>query len=438
MRQESGIPSEDSMPLNKVVGSYRWRICTLLFFATTINYIDRQVLSLVVTNDTFLNDVGLMGPDGKLNKELFGYLDAAFKGAYAMGFLVMGNLLDKIGTRKGFSIAIILWSLAAAGHSMARGISGLWIFRFLLGFGEAGNFPACIKTVAEWFPKKERSFATGLFNAGSNIGAILAPVLVAFLLGTYGWEYTFIVTGTLGFLWLFFWLLIYRKPSEHTSLSASEFSYIHSDPAEAEVKIPWIGLLGKRKTWAFAGGKFLTDPVWWIYLTWLPTFFKEQHHIDIKSMIVPMITIYLISDLGSIGGGWLSSHLIKSGWSINKARKLTMLICALCVVPIFFAGFTSNLWVAIALISLATAAHQGWSANLFTMVSDSFPKQATASVTGIGGMSGAIGGMLMAGFGGLIYQNYGPAPLFIISSFAYLVALGVVSYLNPNLDEESN
>jgi MFS transporter, ACS family, hexuronate transporter len=419
------------------VGNYRWRICALLFFATTINYIDRQVLSLVVTDNSFLNDVGLMGANGKLNKELYGYLDAAFKGAYALGFLFMGNLLDKIGTRKGFSLAIIIWSIAAAGHSFVRSIFGLGVFRFLLGFGEAGNFPACIKTVAEWFPKKERSFATGIFNAGSNIGAILAPVLVSFLLFSYGWKYTFIVTGTLGFIWLLFWLLIYKKPNEHPSVSQKELNYINSEPEESAAKIPWTTLLANRKTWAFAGGKFLTDPVWWIYLTWLPTFFKEEHGVDIKSMILPMIIIYLISDLGSIGGGWLSSHLIKSGWTVNRARKFTMLICALCVVPIFFAGLTSSLWIAIALISLATAGHQGWSANIFTLVSDSFPKQATARVTGIGGTFGAIGGMLMSAGGGLIYQNYGPAPLFIISAFAYLVALGFISLLNPDLDKKN-
>jgi ACS family hexuronate transporter-like MFS transporter len=416
------------------IGNYRWRICALLFFATTINYIDRQILSLVATNDNFLSDVGLMGADGKLNKELFGYMDAAFKGAYALGFLFMGNILDKIGSRKGFSLAIIMWSLAAIGHSFARSVFGLGIFRFLLGFGEAGNFPACIKTVAEWFPKKERSFATGIFNAGSNIGAILAPVMVLILL-PYGWEYTFIVTGMLGFIWLLFWLLLYKKPNEHPFVSPEELNYINSEPAESSEKIPWITLLGKRKTWAFACGKFLTDPVWWIYLTWLPTFFKEEHGADIRTMIPVMITIYLISDMGSIGGGWLSSHLIKSGWTVNKARKFTMLICALCVVPIFFAGLTSNLWVAIALISLATAGHQGWSANIFTLVSDSFPKQATASVTGIGGTFGAIGGMLMAAGGGIMYQNYGPAPLFIISSFAYLIALAVISLLNPDLDK---
>jgi MFS transporter, ACS family, hexuronate transporter len=436
MKETTEIPVENkSTTLKKAIGNYRWRICALLFFATTINYIDRQVLSLVVTDDSFLNDVGLRGADGKLNKELFGYLDATFKAAYAIGFLFMGNMLDKTGTRKGFSFAIILWSLAAVGHSFVKSIFGLGIFRFLLGFGEAGNFPAAIKTVAEWFPKKERSFATGLFNAGSNIGAILAPILVAFLIVNYGWKYTFIVTGMLGFIWLLFWLIVYKKPNEHPSLSATELSYINSDPPENSAKIPWINLLGKRKTWAFAGGKFLTDPVWWIYLTWLPTFFKEEHGLDIKSMIVPMIIIYLISDVGSIGGGWLSSHLIKSGWTVNKARKFTMLICALCVVPILFAGLTSNFWIAIALISLATAAHQGWSANLFTIVSDTFPKQATASVTGIGGTFGAIGGMLMSGFGGIIYQNYGPAPLFFISSFAYLIALGLISFLNPDLDK---
>lgn len=418
--------------------NYRWRICALLFFATTINYIDRQVLSLVVTDNTFLEATGLKGLDGKLNKELFGYIDAVFKGAYAIGFLVMGNILDKMGTRKGFSIAIVVWSIAAICHSFAKGFVGLGIFRFFLGLGEAGNFPASVKTVAEWFPKKERAFATGLFNAGSNIGAILAPFLVAFLIINYGWEYSFIVTGLFGFVWLLFWLLVYKKPQEHPSVSPSELAYInHDNEAEAtSEKIPWLSLLAIKRTWSFASAKFLTDPIWYIYLTWLPTFFKEKYGIDIKSMIIPMITIYLVSDLGSVGGGWFSSYLIKKGWNINKARKFTMLICAICVVPIFFVGLISNLWITIALISLAAAAHQGWSANLFTTVSDSFPKNVVASITGIGSMSGAIGGMIMAASAGLIYQNYGPVPLFVISSFAYLLALIPFSYLNPDLDKE--
>lgn len=409
----------------------------MLFFATTINYIDRQVLSLVVTDDSFLNELGLKGSDGKLNKEMFGYIDATFKGAYAIGFLLMGNLLDKIGTRKGFSVAIVVWSIAAMCHSFAKGFVGLGVFRFFLGLGEAGNFPASVKTVAEWFPKKERAFATGIFNAGSNIGAILAPMLVAFLIVEYGWKYTFIVTGFLGFIWLSFWLLIYQKPAEHRNVSAAELAYINSDAEESTEKPSWLSLLGKRKTWSFASAKFLTDPIWWIYLTWLPTFFKEQYGIDIKSMIIPMITIYLISDLGSVAGGWFSSHLITKGWSINKARKTTMLICGICVVPIFFAGLTSNLYVAIALISLATAGHQAWSANLYTTVSDSFPKNVVGSVTGIGSMAGATGGMIMAAAGGVIYQHYGPVPLFFISSMAYLIALIPFSYFNPDLDKSA-
>lgn len=398
----------------------RWRVVALLFFATTINYIDRQVLSLIVTDKGFLADVGLLGVDGKLNKELFGYLDALFKGAYAIGFLVMGYVLDKAGTKKGFSLAISIWSLAAVAHALVKSIMGLGIMRFFLGFGEAGNFPASVKTVAEWFPPRQRSFATGLFNAGSNIGAILAPLIVPFLVINYGWEYAFIVTGLLGFIWLFFWLITFRNPA-HIQIAGEP---------EIQRRIPLKHLFLNKRTWSFASGKMLTDPVWYLYLTWLPTFFKEQYNVDLKSMFLPMLVIYLVSDGGSILGGWFSSYLIKKGWTVSKARKTTMLICALAVVPIFFASITSNVAVAIGLISLATAAHQGWSVNLFTSVSDSFPKTAVASVVGIGSMAGAISGMIVAALTGIIYQRFGPVPLFIICSCAYLPALMLVNRLN--------
>lgn len=417
------------------MGNFRWRIIALLFFATTINYIDRQVLSLVVTDESFLKEVGLAGPDGKLNKEMFGYLDAVFKFAYAIGFLFMGNMLDKIGNRKGFSIAIAIWSVAAMAHSMARSVFGLGIFRFFLGIGEAGNFPACVKTVAEWFPKKERSFATGVFNAGSNIGAILAPIFVSYFLLNYSWEYAFIVTGGLGFIWLIFWLRTYKSPEFHTTICKAELAHIQSDPKDPIKKFSWGKLLKYKATWAFTLGKFLTDPIWFIYLTWLPTFFKEEHGVDIKNMVVPMIIIYLISDVGSVAGGWLSSFFISKGWSVNKARKTTMFICALAVVPVFFASMTENIWVAIGIISIAAAAHQGFSANIYTTVSDSFPNNAVASVTGIGGMGGAIGGMIIAALSGIIYQKFGPLPLFLLGSFAYLIALFVINALNPKLEK---
>ncbi|MDX2195051.1 MAG: MFS transporter [Cytophagales bacterium] len=421
--------------MNENVGSYRWRILALLFFATTINYIDRQVLALVVTDTGFMTDTGLAGTDGKLNKELYGYLDAIFKGAYALGFLFMGNFLDKIGNKKGFSLALVIWSIAAVGHAVARNFAGLSFFRFLLGFGEAGNFPGCVKTVSEWFPKSERSLAVGIFNAGTNIGAILAPLIVPFLVINYNWQTAFVITGLLGFIWLIFWILIYQKPQDSTALSASELAHIQSDGEDVKNTMKWGGLFSKKQTWSFAAGKFLIDPVWFIYLTWLPTFFKEQHGVDLKSMFLPMLIIYLISDGGSVAGGWLSSYFIKIGKSTSFARRTTMLIGACFAVPIFMASQVSNIWVAIALISIAAAAHQWFSANLYAIVTDTFPKQATASVTGIGGTGGAIGGMIIAAASGVIYQNIGPWPLFAYGSVAYLTALAVVFGINKNLEK---
>ncbi len=396
----------------KDIGRYRWVICALLFFATTINYVDRQVLGILAT--PLQKELGWSESD-------YGFIATAFTGAYAVGLLIVGRLMDWLGTRKGFSLAIIFWSLAAMGHALARSAFGFGIARFALGLGEAGNFPAAIKTAAEWFPKKERALATGIFNSGSNVGAIVAPLTVPWIALNYGWQWAFIITGSIGFVWLAFWLALYRRPEEHPRLSKAELAYIQSDPAEPVTKIPWLRLLPHRQTWAFAAGKFLTDPVWWFFLFWLPKFLNENHGLTLTGLGIPLVIIYVAADFGSIGGGYFSSVLIKRGWSVNAGRKTAMLICALCVVPIIFAVRASNLWVAVALISLATAAHQGWSANLFTLVSDMFPRRAVGSVVGIGGFAGAVSGMLIATITGLLLQWTGSyVPIFIFAASAYL------------------
>jgi ACS family hexuronate transporter-like MFS transporter len=400
----------------------------MLFFATTINYIDRQVLGILATDDNFKHTIGW-------NEAEYGYVNTAFQAAYALGLLLVGYLMDRFGTRKGFSISITFWSVAAMCHSLARSAFGFGAARFALGLGEAGNFPAAIKTVAEWFPKKERALATGIFNSGSNVGAIVAPLAVPFIAVNYGWQWAFVITGTLGFIWLIFWLKVYRRPEEHPKLSKAELAHIQSDPAEPTAKIPWGRLIPHKQTWAFAIGKFLTDPIWWVYLFWLPKFLNTNYGLNITQIGLPLVIIYVAADIGSIGGGWLSSSLIKRGWTVNKARKTAMLICALAVVPIMFAAKASNLWVAVGFVSLAAAAHQGWSANIFTLVSDMFPRRAVGSVVGIGGMAGSIGGMLIATAVGLILQYTGSyLPIFIIAGSTYLVALAVIHLLVPRLE----
>ncbi len=408
------------------VGHYRWVICALLFFATTINYVDRQVLGLL--KGTLQTELGW-------NEIDYSNVAFAFTTAYAIGLLLVGRLMDWLGTRKGFSLAIIFWSIAAMGHALANSVMGFSAARFALGLGEAGNFPAAVKTVAEWFPKKERAFATGIFNSGSNIGAIVTPLIVPWITLVYGWRAAFLITGALGFIWLVFWLLLYHRPEEHPRLSAAELAYIRSDPEEATTKIPWMRLFPHRQTWAFAAGKLITDPVWWFYLFWLPDFLGKNYNLDLKNIGLPLIVIFLMADVGSIAGGWLSSAFIKRGWTINAGRKTAMLICALCVVPIVFAARAENLWVAVGLIGLATAAHQGWSANLFTLTSDMFPRRAVGSVVGIGGMAGAIGGMLIAKVAGYLLEwtgNY--FSLFIFAASAYLIALLVIHLLVPRLE----
>jgi len=408
------------------VGNFRWVICALLFFAATVNYVDRQVIGILKP---------LLEKEFHWTESDYGSIVFAFQTAYALGMLVVGRIMDRIGTRSGFSLSVGLWSIAAMAHAWASSVFGFMAARFALGIGESGNFPASIKTVAEWFPKKERALATGIFNAGTNIGALVTPLAVPLIVAAYGWYEAFLITGALGFIWLVAWLLIYRKPEDHPRLSKSELEYINSDKEEQLPQIPWSRLLPHRQTWAFAIGKFLTDPIWWVYLFWLPDFLNKQHGLDLKSFGIPLAVIYIIADFGSVGGGWISGFLIKRGWSVNGGRKTAMLICALAVVPIIFASMTANLWLAVILVGIAAAAHQGWSANIFTLTSDMFPKQAVGSVVGIGGMAGAVGGMLIAKVVGWILDATGSyVPIFIIAASAYLVALTLIHLLSPKLE----
>ncbi len=407
-------------------GYYRWVICSLLFFAATVNYVDRQVISLL--KPTFQAEL-------RWNEIDYSNIVAAFQVAYAAGPLIVGRVMDWLGTRKGFSLAVFVWSVAAMAHAVARSVFGFGVARFALGLGESGSFPASIKTVAEWFPKKERALATGIFNSGTNVGAIVTPLVVPWLTYTYGWPWAFIATGGLGFIWLALWVALYRQPEEHRHVSAAELAYIRSDPAERTTPIRWARLMEHRQLWAFAIGKFLTDPIWWLYLFWIPDFLSRNHGVNLKGMILPLLVIYNVATLGSIGGGWLSSALIKRRWTVNASRKMAMLLCALAVVPIVVAARTSSLWTAVLLVSLAAAAHQGWSANMFTIASDMFPRRALGSVVGIGGMAGAVGGMLVAKIVGYVLQRTGSyLPVFIMAGAVYLVALIIIQVLSPKLE----
>lgn len=404
----------------------RWYICALLFFAATINYLDRQVIA---TLKPTLQKEGIWDENG------YSWVVFAFQTAYAAGLLVSGRVMDWLGTRKGFSVSVIFWSVAAMLHAFASTVSGFIAARLALGLGEAGNFPASIKTVAEWFPKKERALATGIFNAGTNVGILIAAALVPFVTLRWGWKWAFIVTGLVGFVWLIFWLWLYKRPEEHTRLTEEERKHIQSDPPDTITPVPWMSLVPHRQTWAFALGKFLTDPIWWVWLFWLPDFLNKNYGIDLKNVGLPLIIVYLIADIGSVAGGWMSSTLIKRGWEINKARKTAMLVCALSVVPVAFAAKASNPWVAILLVGLAAAAHQGWSANLFTTASDMFPRKAVGSVVGLGGMAGAIGGMLISKVVGWVLTTTGSyVPIFMIAGSSYVVALLIVHLLAPKLE----
>jgi ACS family hexuronate transporter-like MFS transporter len=413
-------------PARAKTGGVRWTVCGLLFAATTINYIDRQVLGILAPH--LQKVLGWSEVD-------YGAIVTAFQAAYAVGLALFGRFIDRYGTRVGYAAAVILWSAAAMAHAAARGVVGFAFARASLGLSEAGNFPTAIKTVAEWFPRRERALATGIFNAGSNIGAVVAPAVVPWITIKFGWPAAFLLTGALGFIWVVFWLAFYQPPDNKKNLTPAEFAHIHSDaPDAAPEKIPWIRLLKHRQTWAIVIGKFLTDPIWWFYLYWLPKFLNAKFGLSLTGLGLPLILVYLITDIGSVGGGWLSSALIKRGLTVNRSRKTVMLGCALAVLPILTASRVSNLWGAVLLIGLATAAHQAWSANIFTFASDMFPKKAVGSVTGLGGTAGAAGGMLFSASAGFILEKTGSYwPLFAIAATAYLVALGVIQVLAPRL-----
>jgi MFS transporter, ACS family, aldohexuronate transporter len=408
------------------VGRYRWTICALLFFGTTMNYVDRQVL-------------GLLAPELQTkigwNEVQYGYIVTAFQAAYALGLLLMGRLIDLIGTWIGYALSIGIWSFSAAAHALARTPTGFGAARFALGLGEAGNFPAAIKTVAEWFPKKERALATGIFNSGTNVGATIGPLLVLWIASRYGWQSAFVSTGLLSFVPIIFWLRSYRRPQEHPRLSAAELEYIQSDPSEPATQIPWTRLLPHRQTWAFLVGKFMTDPIWWFFLFWLPKFLNTSHGLELTALGPPLVVIYNAACVGSIGGGWLAARFLKAGWSVNRARKTAMLLCAVTIIPIVAAAKVHSLWAAVALVSLATAGHQGWSANMFTFASDLFPRRAVASVVGIGGFGGAVGGMFIAAFTGWVLQiSHSYMPMFLVAGSAYLIALLVIHLLAPQME----
>jgi MFS transporter, ACS family, aldohexuronate transporter len=408
------------------IGYVRWSVCGLLFFAATVNYVDRQVIGILKPTLQGLY---------QWSETDYANIVFAFSTAYAIGLLVSGRLVDRLGARKGLSLAVIVWSFAAMGHALARSVIGFGVARFALGLGESGAFPASIKTVAEWFPKRERALATGIFNSGTNIGAVVAPLVVPWLTIAYGWQWAFVATGALGFLWVLVWLASYTSPRKHRRVSRAELAHIESDPVETGTPPRWSALFTHRQTWAFAIGKLLTDPIWWLYLYWVPDFLHKNHGLSLMQIGPPLVTIYLLADVGSIGGGWLSSRLIKRNWSINAGRKAAMLVCALAVIPIMFASKVTGLWTAVGLIGLAAAAHQGWSANLFTLASDMFPRHAVGSVVGIGGMAGAIGGMVIAKVVGYVLDWTGSYfPVFIIAGSAYLVALLLIHWIAPRLE----
>jgi MFS transporter, ACS family, hexuronate transporter len=426
----SPTPADLPQPKQSSGGSFRWVILALVFFATTVNYVDRAVLG-VLEPELRSAEAGGIG----WTATQYGYINGAFTAAYAIGFLVAGWMIDRLGTRFGYAIALIVWSIAAAGHALATNVWQFGIARFALGLGESGNFPAAIKTVAEWFPKKERALATGIFNSGTNIGAILAPIVVPALVVVWHWQAAFIVTGLAGLIWVFFWWPIYRQPEEHPRVSPQELAYIQSDPADPPAKIAWLRLFPYRQTWAFFLGKFLTDAIWWFYLFWFGPFMFDQFGVNIKSIGMPMIIVYTLASVGSIAGGWLSSWLLGRGWNENWARKVAMLTCAVCIIPVAFAPLVSNKWLAVVLIGIAAASHQGFSANLFTLVSDMFPRKAVSSVVGIGGFAGAIGGLIMNVSTGWLKEwtgNY--IAMFAVASAVYIVALAIIHSLVPRLE----
>ena len=422
--------SEGAGTLRYWSGKFRWIICAVLFFGITKNYMDRQVLGVLKTT---------LQHEFSWNEIDYSNLVFAFQAAYAFGMLAMGKLIDRAGTRLGYGLAMVFWSLASMAHALCGSLLSFGIARAALGVGESGAFPASIKTVAEWFPRKERALATGIFNAGTNVGAIVTPLLVPWITFRYGWRWAFLVTGAIGLLWFLVWIAVYRKPEAHPLCTADELAYIQGDAESPGESVPWFKLIAYRQTWAFALTKFLTDPIWWFYLFWVPGFLQREHGLNLTQVGLPLVTIYLISDAGSIAGGWLSSQILKRGFSANFARKTAMLICAICVVPIVSAYRVQGLWSTVLLIGLAAAAHQGFSANLFTTASDMFPSNAVASVVGFGGMAGGLGGMLIAKVVGYVLQATGSYFVpFVIAGTAYLLALALMHAIVPRLQPVSS
>ncbi len=406
-------------------GRVRWYICALLFLATTINYMDRQILGILAV--TLQREIGW-------SESQYGLIVTCFNAAYAIGLLGFGRLIDIAGTKAGYVLSITLWSVAAALHGFARSAVQFGAARFLLGLGEAGNFPAAVKTVSEWFPAHERALAVGLFNCGSNVGAIVTPLVVPWLALRYGWRWAFIFTGIIGLLWVAAWLAAYAPPAKHPRVSESELALIESGREPHEPAVAWASLLGYRETWAWVLARFLTDPVWWFYLYWIPKFLYSHHGLTLDRIGVPLVVIYLAADGGSVFGGWLSSRLLQHGWSVNAARKTAILVCALMVTPMVFAARIADLWLAVVVVSLAAAGHQGWAANMFAALSDMYPKRAVSSMVGIAGFGGSIGGMIVAAATGFILEATGSyMPIFLWAGLSYLVILGLIQVMIPRI-----
>jgi MFS transporter, ACS family, hexuronate transporter len=406
-------------------GRFRWIICSLLFAATALNYVDRQIIGILQPE---------LARQFHWSETDYANIVFWFQLAYALGYVVFGKLIDRLGARLGYALAVAIWTLAHMAHAWAGSLASFMAARFAIGLGESGNFPSGLKAVAEWFPRQERALATGIFNAGTNVGAIVTPLLVPAITLTLGWRAAFLITGSFTVFWLIAWLTIYRPPREQPRLRPSELALIESDPPDPPESVPWTSLLRVRETWAYALAKFLIDPIWWMYLFWLPDFLVKRHHLDLQTFGPPLIAIYIVSDLGSVAGGWMSSRLLRRGYSLNAARKSTMLLCAVLVTPVVAASSISSLWLAVAIVALAAAAHQAFSCNLFTLPSDVFPRRAVGSLIGIGGTAGAIGGMLIAKYAGWVLDRVGSfAPMFALAGSAYGLALLVVHVLSPRL-----
>jgi MFS transporter, ACS family, hexuronate transporter len=418
-----GIPGDVAPSVR--TGTVRWTVVALLFVAMVFNYVDRQMLAVLKPT---------LAAELKWTETQYADIVFWFQAAYAVSYLAFGRIVDSVGARVGFGAAYLIWSLAQMAHGLAHSVRDFIFARIALGIGEGGAYPAGLSAVASWFPRQERAFATGLFNAGVNIGAIVTPLAVPPIVLAFGWRAAFVIVGAATALWLIAWLAFYRHPRQHKKLSESERAWIESDPPDEVARVPWRRVMLKRETWAYAIGKFTIDPIWWMFLFWLPDFLSKRHGLDLKTFGPPLVAIYLLSDAGNIVGGWASSALIKRGWSVNAARKTTMLICALCALPVAGAMFIDDLWVAVGVIGLATAAHQAFSVNLFTLPSDVFPRAAIGSVVGFGGMCGAIGGMAMAKYAGAVLEELGTyTPIFIVAASAYLVALTAIHLLTPRL-----